>query len=403
MPPRFSIVYPTRHRPEFIREALAILELQGGASFEVVVCDNFIDPALSCERVCEQSGLDNVVYVHPPEPLGMVENWNHALPFATGDYVAYLTDKMFVLPRALRRVDDALRKANEPDIVSWTSDAFYPAHPPDYLGPGTYVRIEASGSSDGFRRYSPQHDLDRRGRAPVARGEQGASDYARGKLAFGAYRRELVERIVDRYGSLFHSINPDYTSMVLALVEARSAIEMPNSCVASVNTDIGNGYRSDTNDAAALAFLDSLRGGAETVVPSLFIPGLYASQHNGVAHDFLNLKLAYDLEFEFNRAHWIAYCVEDIQRPGRQWSSDAAAANQKRILAAFLASLEPTLRAEVEATLARRAASSRSGRPAIVDRLAYWVRRRRPRRRAALPSEIQAPSVRAAIQSDVAS
>jgi hypothetical protein len=28
----------------------------------------------------------------------MVDNWNHALAHATGDYVAFLTDKMFVLP-----------------------------------------------------------------------------------------------------------------------------------------------------------------------------------------------------------------------------------------------------------------------------------------------------------------
>jgi hypothetical protein len=37
-------------------------------------------------------------------------------------------------------------------------------------------------------------------------------------------------------------------------------------------------------------FLDTLSGGIEAILPELFVPGLYASQHNGVAHDYLSLR-----------------------------------------------------------------------------------------------------------------
>jgi glycosyltransferase involved in cell wall biosynthesis len=94
----FSLVYPTRHRPEFIAQALRILEAQGHEGFEVVVSDNYTDPDLSCETVCRRSSLARLTYVRPPAPVDMVDNWNHALAHATGDYVAFLTDKMFVLP-----------------------------------------------------------------------------------------------------------------------------------------------------------------------------------------------------------------------------------------------------------------------------------------------------------------
>ncbi|HJT63631.1 MAG TPA: glycosyltransferase family A protein, partial [Candidatus Limnocylindria bacterium] len=124
MAARFSVVYPTRHRPEFIRQALRILEAQRHDDFEVIVCDNFTDPALSCESACAESGLTNLTYVRPPRPVGMVENWNHALQFVGGDYVCYLTDKMFVLPDAFASIERALEVAGEPEIVSWTSD-FY--------------------------------------------------------------------------------------------------------------------------------------------------------------------------------------------------------------------------------------------------------------------------------------
>ena len=363
MSPRFSIVYPTRHRPEFVRQALLILETQGHDDFEVIVSDNYLDPALSCERICRESGLARLRYVRPPQPVGMVENWNHAFPFATADYVSFLTDKMFMLPGALTRLERAIGVAGEPEIVSWTSDAYNPARYPDYFGSGDYFTVAPELDSDSpFRAFQPNDELDRRGTAAVARFEQGASDYCRGKLVFGAYRRDLAGRIVRRFGALFHNINPDYTSMVLGLSEATHAIELASSCVVSVNTDLSNGMLSDTNDVVALAFLDSLEGGAKAILPRLLVPGLYASQHNWVAHDYLSLKQAFDLPFAFDPINWLAYCWEDIHRPTRQWSDPSVEADQKRLLEGYVESRGPSDAAAVRARLAARVAAAEERR-----------------------------------------
>lgn len=392
MSARFSLVYPTRHRPEFVRQALRILGMQGHDNFDVVVCDNYLDPALSCEQICRDSGLANLIYVRPPRPVGMVENWNHALQFATGDYVCYLTDKMFVLPDALGRIERAIDAAQGPEIVSWTSDTYNPASYADYFGGGRYWRVSSDLFSGPYRPYSPAEDLDRRGTAEVARGEQSSSDYSRGKIVFGAYRRELVRRIVHRFGALFHNINPDYTSMVLGLSEARNAIELSASCVVSVNTDISNGMLSDTNDAAALAFLNSLAGGAASMLPNMLVPGLYVSIHNWVAHDFLTLRRAFDLSFEFNTPNWLVLCREDTYRPRRRWSNKQVEAEQKRLLAAFFESLEPAVAAAVRARLAARAAA-RAGPPSLRRLLVRTWQRLTPSR---------SPSIQAAVESSVA-
>lgn len=389
MQPRFSIVYPTRHRPEFIAQALRILETQRHASFEVIVCDNYVDPALSCEEVCRGSSLANLTYVRPPQPVGMVENWNHALQFAAGEYICYLTDKMFVLPDALVRIERAIDAARGPDIVSWTGDAYNPASMADYFGDGTYVGIAPHARSDRHRRFSPARDLNRRGRAELARGEQSWSDYSRGKIVFGAYRRDLIQRIVARYGALFHNINPDYTSMVLGLTEAHDAVELALSCVVSVNADISNGMLSDTNDAVALAFLNSLAGGAESILPNLLVPGLYVSLHNWVAHDFLTLRSEFGLSFDFHTPNWLVYCIEDTHRPGRQWSDPRVEAQQKELLSAFLESLQPAVRSAVNARIAARAARNPDRRP---------LRERLRGRRSQL-SQARAPSIQAAVES----
>jgi glycosyltransferase involved in cell wall biosynthesis len=379
--PQFSVVYPTRHRPEFVRQALRVLELQPASDFEVVVSDNFEDPALSCEQACRDTTLPSVRYVRPPRPVGMVENWNHALPHATGDYVCFLTDKTFLLPGALDRIGRAIGQARRPDLVSWTSDAYNPARSEDLFGDGTYYNHSPEARGRGlFRRFSAGKELDRRGRAEVSRKEQTPQEYTRGKLAFGAYRRELIQRIVDRFGTLFHNINPDYTSMVLGLTEARSAIEMRDSCVVSVNTDLSNGRITDENDRAMYEFLDGLDGGIGAILPDLLVPGVYASQHNGVAHDYLWLRRRFGLRFAWEPTAWLAYIHEDIHRPARRWSSPQVEAEQKGLLAAFLAA-DPRVDAAVRARLAareeaRHAPPKRPPAPIRVGR--RWYLRFRP-------------------------
>ena len=401
MSARFSFVYPTRHRPEFIRQALRILETQRHDNFEVVVCDNYVDPALSCEQICRNSSLPNLRYVRPPRPVGMVENWNHALPFATGDYVSYLTDKMFVLPDALGHIERAIDSAGGPEIVSWTSDAFNPASYADYFGDGQYF-VLSSGIRPGlYRRFSPAEELNRRGRGEVSRGEQGSSEYCRGKLVFGAYRRELVQGIVKRYGALFHNISPDYTSLVLGLSEARDAIELAASCVVSVNTDISNGMLCDSDDTAALAFLNSLAGGAERILPRMLVPGLYVSLHNWVAHDFLTLKETFDLPFEFSPANWLVYCSEDINRPDRQWSDARIEAEQKRLLSLFIESLDTTVVAAIRLRIAARAARAVDAASAAAKQSRPSLRRLLPRRWQR-PTTLRFPSIQAAVERSVA-
>jgi glycosyltransferase involved in cell wall biosynthesis len=378
---QFSVLYPTRNRPDFVRAALTALEKQMNADFEVVVSDNFLDPALSCEQACQDSPITNLRYVRPPRPVGMVENWNHALSFARGDYVCFLTDKTFLLPGALERIERAIEQAGQPDLVSWTSDAYNPSRSDDLFGDGTYYNHSPEiHGRDLFRRFSAAGELDRRGRAVVSRKEQTPSEYTRGKLAFGAYRRELIQRIVDCFGAVFHNINPDYTSMVLGLTEARTAIEMRESCVVGVNADVSNGKLTDEHDEMMYAFLNALDGGIGAILPDLLVPGVYASQHNGVAHDYVWLKRRFGLGFAFDEPNWLAYIHEDIHRPERQWSSREVETNQKGLLAAFLAA-EPKVDAAVRARLAareeaRHAPPKRPPAPIRVGR--RWYLRFRP-------------------------
>ena len=343
MAPRFSLVYPTRHRPDFVTQALAFARQQGVSEhFEVIVCDNFIDPALSCERVCMESGLSNIRYVRPPAPLGMVDNWNFAVQFATGEYVCVFTDKIFLLPGALDRIDRALQHMNNPEIISWVSDAFQPSRYPDYFGAGEYTATQADEATAAPAiAFDPMEALQIKCRGDVSRYEQTPSQYCRGKMVFGAYARPLISRIVAKYGQLFLDISPDYTSMVLALAEAKSACELSSSAVVSIATDISNGVLTSTNDALSLKYLQLLSGDLDDMMSNTLVPGLYASQANIVSHDYLAVQRRYGIDVALDVQNWLVHCIEDLSRPDRVWSSPQVEEEQTAIMHRFIGTLAP--------------------------------------------------------------
>jgi glycosyltransferase involved in cell wall biosynthesis len=97
----FSIVIPTRNRPELAAIAIKSVLRQDFQDFEVVVSDNSSpedEPEL--EKVVAKTADSRVRYVRPPAELTMGEHWEFALGHARGEYVGYLTDRMVFTRRS---------------------------------------------------------------------------------------------------------------------------------------------------------------------------------------------------------------------------------------------------------------------------------------------------------------
>lgn len=335
---KFSLIYPTCHRPNFIQKALQFLSIQNYEDFEVIICDNYTDKNFSCEKICKTSKfkIKNLKYIYPHKPLGMVENWNYALEYAQGDYICYLTDKTFVLPNTLQFVANVIKTQENFDIISWVGNMYTAYNLHDYFGSGIYSISSSSVKSDqDMRKFDPLEELSKKGQCRVSRKEQSPSDYARGKLCFGCYSKELITKIKKKAGKVFHDISPDYTSMILGLSLATSAVELKFPGVVQVNTDISNGKQVDINNTSALNFIKSL-GDPELILGELLVPGLYSSQHNIVAHDYLKFKNLYSLNFDFNQLNWLVHITEDIHNRHRIWSSDFVKQQQQKLLKDFI-------------------------------------------------------------------
>ncbi len=122
---RFSIVIPTRNRPEYLRHCLRTCLAQEEPADEILVCDNSSpEYAADTRRVVADSGSAVVIYL-PPDglPLNMTDNWNRALSHVTGDYITVLGDDDGLLPACVRVAKACAHRFNC-DAIRW-GWAFY--------------------------------------------------------------------------------------------------------------------------------------------------------------------------------------------------------------------------------------------------------------------------------------
>lgn len=330
----FSLIYPTRDRPEFVRMALRFLKEQNYDNFEIIISDNYTDQDLSCEEICKNSGLKNIVYVRPNFPVGMVKNWNYPLSFAKGDYISYFTDKMFLLPGILSHVNDLVLSI-KPDIITWLADSFMPDSS-QYFRSGIYsFVIGREGIADGYTCYDPFAELNKKACANKSRNENNPSEYTKGKICFGAYSKALIKRILLKSDTLFKNISPDYTSMILGLSFADSAIEINKPGIVHIHTDISNGQLCSINDKHSYKFISQLKNLSD-IIQNLPVPGLYSSVHNMVAHDYLTMKKLYNLSYNYHHLNWLVYIYEDFDIVGRKWSSTDVEDQQKALYQNYL-------------------------------------------------------------------
>jgi len=277
--PRFSVVVPTRDRPDLLAFCLESLAAQTFGDFEVIVSDNAtVAPA---REAFERWAQDGWRYLAPERPLAMHENFELGCEEAEGDFVAVVIDKTALHPSALAKADAALTSVPEAEIVTWRNEGFMPLDEERELGLGRFV---PAAPANVLLRYDPGVELRARFENETRRGTDPVH-YTRGKIVFGAYSRALLERIRAETGSVFHPLAPDYTAMVPASVLAQSAVDVGRPLLVSYNSARSNGRNQAVDPGYARTFIENVD---PAIIGALPVPGLYASPHNVVAYDLVS-------------------------------------------------------------------------------------------------------------------
>jgi hypothetical protein len=322
--PRFSVVVPTRDRPDLLAFCLESLASQTFPDVEVVVADN--PTAAPARDVFDRFARPGWRYLPPGAPVAMHDNFERAVDAATGDHVAVVIDKTLLHPSALAVADRALR-AQPADIVTWHNEGYDPLDEARDLARGRFLPLTTPRAPV---LYEPAAELavrfanaSRRGFDPV--------HYVRGKIVFGAFSRSLLERIRERTGRLFHPLSPDYTSMVPACVLAERALDVGRPLLVSYNSVRGNGRRASTDPGHCRRFIEAAD---PALIEALPIPGLYASTHNIVAYDLASsaARLPAGSTPPLDMPNLVRRAREDLAGVG--WTNTEERADQLELLSA---------------------------------------------------------------------
>jgi len=276
--PRFSVVVPTRNRPDLLEFCLEALAAQTFDDHEVIVSDNPTDaPARAVFERWARSGW-RYVRVDPPAP--MHENFERACTGAAGDYVAVVIDKTVLHPSALAVAARAL-EAQRADIVTWWNEGYNPV---DELRDVASGRFVSAAEIRPPTLYDPAAEVGRRFANAERRGVDPVH-YFRGKIVFGAFSRRLLDRIRAETGRVFYPLAPDYTSMVPACILAERALDIGRPLLVSYNSVRSNGRLQSVDPGHARRFIEAAD---PRIIGELPIPGLYTSTHNVVAYDLVS-------------------------------------------------------------------------------------------------------------------
>jgi glycosyltransferase involved in cell wall biosynthesis len=110
--PHVSICIPTYNGREHLKECIDSVRAQTFRNFEVVICDDqSSDGTLDFARELAQ-GDERFRFIQNPHRLGLVSNWNNCVAVSRGEWIKFVFQDDFLLPRCLERMTAVAGKWN---------------------------------------------------------------------------------------------------------------------------------------------------------------------------------------------------------------------------------------------------------------------------------------------------
>ncbi len=286
----------------------------------MIVADNPV--SAPCDEVVEEFGDDRFRYLRADRPLMMHDNWEAGCAAASGDYVGLMTDRMVWLPSTMSYALDLLEETSAA-VISWWCSNFDSHNERSDLKTGSYRPYPYPPS--GPTPFSGRDELAKAMTFSVRRGTEGPAEF-RGNICFGLYRRDVLDGIRGRLGRVFPPGSPDHTSRVGALLTAPSFVDAGVPLQLSYSSETSTWRQSQQDLDYTRRYLEEID---PRMVDRLPIPGLYASLHNIIAHDFL---IAEELgAAELDRRNLTVRAREDLYDV-RRWPDKAVRRQQFRLL-----------------------------------------------------------------------
>ena len=204
--PFFSILVPTRGRPELVKNALTSILSQEFSDLEVIVVDNNEDDSTG-QAVAQFT--DKRIKCIKTGNLSLAENWQTAIDAASGKYVTILSDRMFFAHRfVLNKIAQAITETSA-EIVSWIWGSFE-----DHTG-----NLNVKEGIETERRYFINNEDFIRA---FLLGDFLWFHHRAPKGLHSCLKRELLQELQNTYGKVCIPVSPDYTLGFFTLLHFRN-------------------------------------------------------------------------------------------------------------------------------------------------------------------------------------
>lgn len=140
--PFFSIVIPTKDRPECVSILLESVKKQTYADFEVIVSDN--TSKTPCKSAVDAVADDRFAYYRNESSLGICDSFEAAISHAKGKWIMMFGDKNILYPDALEKLHHVIVK-EKPEIINWGQDYLAPVNSDRNLVYGKLKKLRRTG------------------------------------------------------------------------------------------------------------------------------------------------------------------------------------------------------------------------------------------------------------------
>lgn len=196
--PRYSVIIPTRDRPDTLRWSVQTALAMAG-DVEVVVQDNAGGP--DTRAVIDALDDPRVVKSRTDVLLPMSENWEQALDQCSGEWIHVIGDDDGMMPGAALFMDNLLKSVPEAEVVTWAPHTYWwPDCIVGYNRNRLYVRMPTESVWQNARTVEGAYFAQR------VRWDALPMIYS------SFVRRSVIDRVRAKAGAYFPTVAPDVFS-----------------------------------------------------------------------------------------------------------------------------------------------------------------------------------------------
>jgi len=275
---RFSILLPTRNGGNFLDNCIRSILEQDHDNFELVISDN-ANTDTTPDVIRRFSDNPRLKVIHQTATIPVSENWTAALQASSGDYVLMMGDDDYLLPGALRKLDEVLVRHGEPDCILYNGYS--------YVSPAAISDNPASYWAQEHYHYGPDFGneavLERTHRLGIVTDMFRFRQRIPLNMQTTLFARRAIEK---ECSSIFQAPFPDHYLLNALLIAADKWVYLPERLVVvGVSPKSFGHYFYSQKAGAGLAYL-----GISTHFPGA-LPG--SELLNGMCVWLLALKTRY--------------------------------------------------------------------------------------------------------------